>query len=705
MNASIRFSAVFFLLVFAVAVRLSAYPATQLSGQPDSLTLLKQLNEVTVSGILNTKLNLPFRTVSLRDIETRVPVSPADALHHVPGILLTRDGSWATSVNLRGFSESKLLFLNDGDRIHTATDIAGALSVVDLNSIERIEIVKGAGSVLFGTGAMGGVINFVTKRPSYTKLRAFNGSVSTGLQSVNSLWHSHAAVSLAEENWYLLLDGSLRTADSYNTPLGVLPNSQFNDAGVGLRGGMRYGDSREFLVSYQHYEARNVGLPGGSAFPASAQVRYLGFVRNQLSGEYIFSDLTDVFRELRIKAYTQNVTREVENIVTSKMAIFPGSRNTTSGVKATGDLYFNDYHTLTLGAEGWIRDQLTSRVKISTVADTIFTGEQPTPKARMTDAGIFGQYRWVADPNRWIINAGIRADYIRTENDTAYKEVFKYKLSGDERTPMSHDRTVLFYDRITQELAYAVHADVEYRPARQHRLVLSLANAYRAASMEERFKYIDQSGDLRVGNPDLKAEKGVFVNLGYSFSTPRFYLKADIFTNYLFDMIAEVKELNYRLPGGGNGVAWVNKNIDQALYYGGELELKWLFAHGFDAGASVAYVYGEDRSTGLAVALLPPLNGTVELNYHLARKLNTTLSMEWEYQTLPVAGNQIRHQYLIVNWLFDTVPVELGALNLTFAGGVRNILNTAYSAWFTTLRGVNRLEPGRNIFVKATASW
>lgn len=702
MNTSPAFRYLLALLVFAVGFPVMA--SVKPNDPADSLTVVKQLSEITVSGILNSKLNLPFQTVTAREIENRAMATPADVLHHVPGLIMTRDGAWATSVNLRGFPEAKLLFLSDGDRMQTATDIAGALSVVDLSNLERIEIVKGAGSVLFGTGALGGVINFVSKRPSYTEYRTLNGSVGAGVQAVNKLIHTNASVSVTDENWYLQIDGSLRSAGNYTTAQGEMPNSQFNDAGFSLRGGMRYNNDQELLVNYQHYEAWNAGLPGGAAFSPSASVRYLGFARNQISGEYVFNELSDVVSELRFKAYTQNISREVENIVNPATAIFPGSMNTTSGVRATADLYFNDYHTLTLGAEGWLREQMTSRVKITTSGDTIFTGEQPTPRATMMDAGLFGQYRWVLDPNRWNINTGLRVDFIRTENDTAFKEVYKYKLSKGQRTQLPFAKTVLYADRTTMELAYAAHVDVEFTPARSHRLVLSLANAYRAASMEERFKYIDQQGTLRVGNPNLKPEKGIFANLSYQYSSARFYLKTDVFSNYLFDMISE--ELgNYTLTNGQLVQAWMNKNIDNALYYGAELELKWLFANGFDAEAMVSYTVGKDQLTGLPIPLLPPLNGMLKVNYHLLKKLNTSLMLDWEYQTAEPAPSTDRHQYAVVNWMFDTEPKKLGRINLIFTGGVRNLLNTEYRAWFSTLRGINRLEPGRNVYLKATVGF
>ena len=234
----------------------------------------------------------------------------------------------------------------------TATDVAGALSTVNIGNLEKIEVIKGAGSVIYGTGAMGGIVNFVSKRPEYSDNLSSSGCLSSGFHTVNKLWENNLNVNLTNQNWYLALDGSYRTAQNTMTPIGVQTNSQFNDASWGVKGGMRNGENQEFLVNYNHFEARDVGLPGGSAFPANAVVRYLEFKRNQLSGEYIFRDLTDVIKSLNVKVYTQNIKRKVENIVPAKkVAIYPGSLNVTTGAKATADLYFNDYETMTVGIE------------------------------------------------------------------------------------------------------------------------------------------------------------------------------------------------------------------------------------------------------------------------------------------------------------------------------------------------------------------
>ena len=113
-----------------------------------------EIKGITVFGGLPKMLALPMVIVDVATLQSKSFFTPADVLQSETGISLSRDGIWATSVNIRGFSEQRLLLMVDGDRIQSATDIAAALSTVDITSLNKIEVIKGASSVLYGTGAM-----------------------------------------------------------------------------------------------------------------------------------------------------------------------------------------------------------------------------------------------------------------------------------------------------------------------------------------------------------------------------------------------------------------------------------------------------------------------------------------------------------------------------------------------------------------------
>ena len=695
-----------FILLSTIFVRTRAVDLTS-----DSIKST-EIKGITVFGGLPKMMALPIVIVDVTALQSKTFFTPADILQRETGISLSRDGIWATSVNVRGFSEQRLLLLVDGDRIQSATDIAAALSTVDMNSLEKIEVIKGASSVLYGTGAMGGVVNFVSERPTYSSSFQTKGSIGTEFNSANSLWSNNGNIQFTSNQWYLSLNGSFRTAQNIQTPQGVLPNSQFNDDSWALKGGIMYTPNQELLLNYQHFGGWDIGLPGGSAFPSTASVRYRGVERNQLSAEYIISNINNRLREVRFKAYTQNMSRDVENIVNQTTTLLPMSLNRTYGVKATTDWHLTDYHTLVLGGEAWERKAETSRLKLKTTSDSTYTvfGEQPTPNAQMLDVGAFAHYSWKIVPRKWTLNAGLRFDYIQTTNDTTFNPIFQYSVNkGLKTNEINLLRNILFLSDIQDEMSYAAHIDLVYNPTKQQQLGFSLSNSYRTASIEERFKYIDQAGILRVGNPKLKPEKGIFSNLSYMLSGDYFHLKVDVFANYLIDLITEKSgTYNYLNANGTNTSinALVNTNVNKALFLGAEAEADWKITNHFSFKANASYTRATDIDSNTFLPQIPPLHGYLSLNYQSKKQFNVSFSSLWAAPQNEVSSTEIGTEgHVIFNFDIHSEKNTLKNSYLQLFGGVDNIFDTAYFNHLSTTRGILRLEPGRNIYLKVKWGW
>ncbi len=680
-----------------------------ISGIEDSIPI-QQIQEVNIYSYHKNSeialLTLPVISITKNELELPSFFTPADALQKRAGISLTRDGIWATSVNIRGLSREHILILADGERIQTATDISAALSTIDLNSLERIDVIKGAASVLYGTGAMGGVVNFITERPSYTSGFEVHGRAGTGFNTVNNLWTSHAGIQVSDNNWYLAANGSYRTADDTKTPGGKLENSQFEDWAFGVQGGMTYDDSQEFLINYQHYEADNVGIPGGSAFQQDARVRYRSVKRNLLSGDYIFYEPTSVLNELRINAYTQNISRQVENYLEAReLTILPSSENVTSGAKILTDWdLLSSYRSLIIGAEGWHRKAETTRHRITQVepGKYIVRGEQPVPDSKMLDLGVFAQYSWKIHPRRLTLDAGLRFDYVRTKNEIAYDPVFTSVIENNKET-IDEDitRNVLFEAGTADEFSYAAHIELIYTPTPDNKIVLSLSNSYRVASLEERFKYIDQGGILQIGNPGLNPEKGIMGNFSYHFSGDKFILKTDVFANYLFNLIT---------PGLGNyeGVtAWINTNIDNALFLEAEIEAKYQITPGFRISANAGYTHGRDVKNDAYLPQIPPLKGLIDLDYSFRKLFKASVSANWAAKQWEVALEENETEgYIVFNAALQSGKINLNAVYFQIFAGIDNIFNTSYYNHLRTTRtSYVQEEPGRNIYAKLQINW
>ena len=125
------------------------------------------------------------RAVSVIDrqwLEERSPRSTPEALADFAGVLLQKTNHGSGSPYVRGLVGNQVLVLVDGVRLNNSTFRYGPnqyLSTIDPASIERIEVVRGAGSALYGSDAIGGVINVVTRRARLTEGPArVSGSVA-----------------------------------------------------------------------------------------------------------------------------------------------------------------------------------------------------------------------------------------------------------------------------------------------------------------------------------------------------------------------------------------------------------------------------------------------------------------------------------------------------------------------------------------------
>jgi len=94
----------------------------------------------------------------------------AGLLNHAAGVTINGSGLWESIPTIRGFGGNRILILIDGDRETNLWAGRDPLTpFIDTGNIGRIEILKGPASVLYGSDALGGVINIITRQPSFTE--------------------------------------------------------------------------------------------------------------------------------------------------------------------------------------------------------------------------------------------------------------------------------------------------------------------------------------------------------------------------------------------------------------------------------------------------------------------------------------------------------------------------------------------------------
>ena len=161
---------------------------------------MKQLQEVPAS----------VSVVTAADIEKKNITSMQEALQHLPGVYMNQSAQ--SGIQLRGFSSEDILILVDGMQMNTTYNGSANLNTIPVENIERIEVLRGAASSIYGGYAVGGVISITTKEAQKVGTHV-DAVVSYGS---NSTWKKSLQVnSKVNDKWSFGLGYENRKADGY----------------------------------------------------------------------------------------------------------------------------------------------------------------------------------------------------------------------------------------------------------------------------------------------------------------------------------------------------------------------------------------------------------------------------------------------------------------------------------------------------------
>lgn len=254
-----------------------------------------------------------------------------DLIRSLPGVgmapLGVNSNYWQEGFSLRGLGAQRVLTLTDGVR-QAGQGIGyggGNLSLYDLYSVERIEVVKGPSSVLYGTDAFGGVINVITRKPTERKEWGANGGAKYSYDGVQNLSRASARMDFGNETVGTVLGTTYSHANEVNLPDGKDSNSGdfrawdfwgksevklSNDTKLRLIGNMnrtadvRIEDSKATLPI--------AIFPPGSSAPITTPVYFSipQYQRSLLGTEITSNNLSEIFSEFRSGIYWQQIKRE-----------------------------------------------------------------------------------------------------------------------------------------------------------------------------------------------------------------------------------------------------------------------------------------------------------------------------------------------------------------------------------------------------------
>ena len=697
----------------------------------EQLTHNVELEPVSVNGnqvVITTNryqkevrdVSEPYTVVSDRLIQQQQPIDIAAALDTKPGLTISRDGMWGSQVAIRGLSRNNIVTLVDGNRIDTATDLAAGLSMIDVNDIERIEVIKGAASSLYGTGAVGGVINVITKDGWYSQTPYMQERITGGYATVNKQSMGQLALQAGAANWYLRASGMTRDAANVNTPQGELPNSQFNDQNISARAGVRFLENHEIKVNYQKYNATDVGIPGGAPlFPSTADVTYPKEERELLSVQYSMNVHQYGLDKWSLKYFQQDILRDVLNdphtvnhvpAATGQpakdinvLSVTPRATHNTHGVQLQTDWTAGNAHYLVAGVDFWQKDLESHREKnmridvlnannevVNSINQVI--GERPLPESFYRSLGVFVQDEYTVN-HRLSLSVGGRIDQIRVENEQVLNP--DYQIVNGVRNDSPANQVVLWKAMQADDRSWSGNLGALYHLTNQLDFTLTLGKSFRSPYLEERYQYIDLGSLVKIGDPNLEPEQGNFTDAGIRLWGEKYTFVGNVFYNRMTNLVVEE-------PGTFEGrSALVKTNVGKAELYGFDAQASYTIAPVVELFGNIAWVHGQDTFTNTPLPLVPPLNGMLGISgtvkYGIGYQLYASMYAkqdriaDWEVET---------PGYTTYNLYIHSAPFDMLTITGQLFTGIENITDKSYRNHLSTNHGFVSAEPGRNFILR-----
>jgi iron complex outermembrane recepter protein len=199
----------------------------------------------------------------------------ADALANVPGVTGTSFASGASRPVIRGFDANRVRTLENGVGSFDVSDVGPDHGVpIDPLSAERVEVVRGAATLRYGSQAIGGVVNAINNRvPTMLPEAPFSGEVTGAYADNANSRQGSAQFDTRAGQFAFHADGFKRDTDDYDTPEGTLSNSFFRGDGYSFGTSYFFGPNR-IGADIVHYDAK-YGIPGEDTFIDMKQTKEL----------------------------------------------------------------------------------------------------------------------------------------------------------------------------------------------------------------------------------------------------------------------------------------------------------------------------------------------------------------------------------------------------------------------------------------------
>ncbi|MFV2072674.1 MAG: TonB-dependent receptor [Thermoanaerobaculales bacterium] len=518
---------------------------------------------VTVISGLVPDLELPpavaVTVMGRGDLDQRLPTQIVQSLENLPGAGQS-GGGHAAVPGIRGMPQHRTLLLLDDGRVVTERRAGASATYIDPETVEEVEVVRGPGSVAYGSDAFGGIIRARTRMPDPRGANDLRFSLigGTGLDEVGAA----AEVTTGLFGGGFLVGASYRDFGDYESPEGTVANSGAELAGWRLgyqavvAGGILH-------LGWRVDEARDVGKPAPDSdqrrvsYPEEVSRRLsLGFERpgpgrwTRIGASFSWDSYLLVLEKDRFATATDSRRiKRTETDANDFTLRFDAERSLGEWKMVLGTDITGRY-----GLEA------VNRIMTFNAAGALLESEreQAIESARRTDLGVFATFG--RSLRRWRLNAGIRGDAVSTRNSGGF-----------------------FGDLTTSNSALSGFAAIGVDLGPHLVLTGQVARGFRDPLLSDRYFRGETGRGFITGNPDLVPETSLQFDLALRYASGSSTAGVYAYRYRIFDLIERYRD----------GDDFFFRNRGKAEITGLEVEIDFDLTDGVELQVGAHYLRGE----------------------------------------------------------------------------------------------------------------
>lgn len=664
---------------------------------------------VSASAIEQTVKNAPasISVITAEDIEKNVGKAStdlADVLERVTGVSKSINTDVGSGIQIRGMPAEYTLLLVDGRRVGSSNGTKSTqqnyfddINWIPTESIERIEVVRGPMSSLYGSDAMGGVVNIITKK----NVDKWQGSLTVGTRQPDDSDQGDTTTYTGSIGGPLGYGFNLRLNGSWNKQDADKSDTSSLRWGSGREGRKRQNFGGELGWTINDNHQLSAGMTRGTEKGIKGEdkdgntIGLRGVDRLERESQFIdYKGLFD-FGNVKLSAYQNEYTNKVAGFsdITAKDKIIEGSINLPFDLLVA--------HDLTIGGQ-FIKEELNNSRSINNSQNPVnpFSSSKTSHKNDATSRAIFMEDQLqLLDP--LTMTVGLRFD------DTDF---------GNQTTP----RAYLVYTPLT-ELTIKGGYSEGFKAPSLRQTAPGFIETSKGAGCNGYADYVS-GGCATFSNGNLKPEKSKNWEIGAQYDEKGWSVGATFFDSRFKDKLA-TNPIGY-IEGDKSRRYWLERvNLDTARTQGVEANLTvpiitqpahYLLRSLKLRNNFTRMIKAEDNK-GVMLVTTPKFTSYSSLDWEVNEDINVSFAGKFYGKMLGLGGKadeasrsslataRIRNSYA----LFELSGQYRATKNLKFNVGIDNLFDRdpVSEASGMSSKGSNYFVPGRTFYASLTASF